>query len=84
MSVEQVLKKCVSDIWQSYDDDQNDSLDKQKIRQFVVDILKEVGVDESKMTDKDFDEIFGEIDAKCKGVVDQEDLYNFIKKVSET
>ena len=68
--VENEIKKCVSDIWENYDDDDNLTLDKEEIKEIVIDSLKEIGEDVRIVSDRDFHELFLKMDIKCKGAID--------------
>ena len=76
-----VIKKCVNDIWGEYDHDGSGELDKPETRQFVEDILKEMG-DGGKITDEDFDECFAEFDTSGDGKISREEMAEFIKKIA--
>ena len=83
MYVEKEIKRCVSDIWENYDDDENLTLDRDEIKEIVIDSLKEIGEDVKIVSDRDFNELFLKMDRKCRGVIDQDDMFQFIKTVSE-
>ena len=76
-----VLKRCVEDIWDQYDNDGNGVLDKEETKRFVVEQLEEI--EEGRMfDDDDFDECFRNFDVDGSGTIDKLEMVEFIKKAA--
>ena len=82
-SIEKEIKRCVDDIWKKYDEDKNCKLDRKEVRRIVIDSLKVIGEDTKIVTDRDFDELFKTMDKKCTGAIDKDEMFSFIKMVSQ-
>ena len=82
-SIEEVISKCVEDIWSEYDKDGNGHLDKEEAKSFVRKTLVEAaGVTDGDFTDADFDACFSEFDKDKSGTIEKEEMAAFIKKVA--
>ena len=79
--IDQVIKKCVDEIWAKYDSDGNGYLDKQETKQFVKDTLQDMS-DGDGFNDGDFEECFSEFDKDGSGTIEKEEMVEFIKKVA--
>ena len=79
--IDQVIRKCVDEIWQKYDADGNGYLDKQETKQFVKDTLHDMS-DGDGFNDADFEECFGEFDKDASGTIEKIEMVEFIKKVA--
>ena len=76
-----VIKRCVDDIWDKYDNDGNGVLDKEETKQFVIEQLQEI--EEGKQfDDDDFDECFRNFDVDGSGTIDQAEMVEFIKRAA--
>ena len=77
----QVIDKCVNDIWVEYDKDGNGFLDKEETKAFVRNTLAEMN-DQQDIEDKDFEETFKEFDKDGSGTIEKDEMASFIKKVA--
>ena len=77
-----LITKCVDDIWLEYDKDCNGSLDKQETRRFMDDIFKEMGEEDAHFTDDEFNQYFKEFDQDNSGTIDKEEMSMFIKAIT--
>ena len=82
--VDQVIRRCVDDIWDQYDTDKNDTLDKVECRAFVENTIKEfTGKDTLEDYPMDnFDEAFQMIDKDESGTIARGEMVRFIRKVA--
>ena len=74
------IEDWVDDIWNSYDRDNNGSIDKTEIRRFLDQTFQTAGV-VIKYTDDDFDELYEKIDITEDGLVSKAEMRNFLKKL---
>ena len=80
-NINDVIKKCVDDIWAEYDKDGNGCLDKEETKAFVKNTLAEMQ-DKQDIEDKDFEETFKEFDKDGSGTIEKDEMASFIKKVA--
>ena len=83
-NVDQVIQRCVDDIWDEYDKDKNNTLDKEECRNFVINTIKEFTGQEC-MDDypmDTFDESFVLFDVDNSGTIDKSEMVRFIRKVA--
>ena len=76
--IEQVIAKCVDEIWKKYDDDDNGYLDKEETKKFVKDTLSDMS-DGAGFNDDDFDQCFNEFDNDKSGTIEKAEMVQFIK-----
>ena len=81
ISIDDIIDKCVDDIWKKYDTDGNGTLDKSETRKFVQHTLVEMEVND-KFNDDDFDGTFSEFDKDGNGTISKDEMRVFIKKVA--
>ena len=82
-NIDAVIKKCVDDIWNTYDTDGRGTLEKDETREFVKKTLLEMeGKDGSDFSENDFDACFKEFDKDGSGAIDRDEMAQFIKKVA--
>ena len=74
------IEDWVDDIWNSYDRDNNGSIDKTEIRRFLDQTFQTAGV-VVEYTDDDFDELYEKIDITEDGLVSKAEMRNFLKKL---
>jgi Ca2+-binding EF-hand superfamily protein len=79
--IDNVIKKCVDDIWKDYGKKGSDSLSKDQTRKFVMETLSSMKDDEL-FTEADFEACFKEFDLDGSGTIEKEEMVSFIKKVS--
>ena len=84
VDVNEVIQKCVDDIWDEYDIDKNESLDRQECRRFILNTLRELtGTDmEETFNDDDFNFTFDLFDEDQSGTIEKREMVRFIKKVA--
>ncbi len=75
-----LIKACVQEIWNQYDWDQSQTLDRQETKQFVLDTLKIVQ-EESKFSQQDFDNNFDAVDTDNSGAIDKSEMVQFLLKL---
>ena len=76
----EIIDKYVQQIWTDFDDDGNDSLDKDETKEFVKKMLAEVGED-TDFSDEEFNKCFDEFDTDGNGSVDKQEMKDFIMKI---
>ena len=79
--VEEIINKCVNDIWGQYDKDGNGHLDKKEAKAFVLKTIVNMQ-GETKFTDQEFEECFKEFDKDGSGTIEKSEMAIFIKKVA--
>ena len=79
--IDQVIQKCVDEIWTKYDDDNSGALDKEETKKFVQDTLSDMS-DGAGFNDGDFDQCFAEFDKDGSGTIEKSEMVQFIKQVS--
>ena len=78
--IDNVISKCVDEIWSKYDDDGNGYLDKEETKRFVQDTLADM--DAASFNDDDFDQCFREFDKDGSGTIEKGEMVQFIKQVA--
>ena len=79
--IDNVIAKCVDEIWSKYDDDNNGYLDKEETKAFVKDTLSDMS-DGAGFNDDDFDQCFKEFDKDGSGTIEKTEMVQFIKSVA--
>ena len=79
--IDNVIGKCVDEIWSKYDDDNNGYLDKQETKRFVQDTLADMA-DGAGFNDDDFDQCFREFDKDGSDTIERGEMVQFIKQVA--
>ena len=79
--IDDVIKKCVDDIWKDYGKKGSESLSREQTRKFVMETLVSMRDDEA-FSDADFEACFKEFDLDGSGTIEKEEMVTFIKKVS--
>ena len=79
--IDNVIAKCVDEIWGKYDTDGNGNLDKDETKQFVRDTLSDMS-DGAGFNDEDFDQCFREFDKDGSGTIEKGEMVQFIKQVA--
>ena len=79
--IDNVIAKCVDEIWSKYDTDGNGNLDKDETKQFVRDTLSDMS-DGAGFNDEDFDQCFREFDKDGSGTIEKGEMVQFIKQVA--
>ena len=82
--IDTVIAKVVEDIWGTYDKNNSRALDKDEIKQFVKNTLKEMtdGDDNDEFNEEDFNKCFEKFDKDGSGTIDKDEMALFIKKVA--
>ena len=80
--IDEVIRRCVDEIWSRYDDDGNDYLDKDETKRFVQDTLKDMSSNDGAFNDADFDQCFMEFDKDGSGTIEKAEMVAFIKNVA--
>ena len=75
-----IIDKYVQQIWNEFDDDGNDSLDKDETKEFVKKMLHEVG-ESTDFSDDEFNRCFEEFDTDGNGTVDKNEMKEFIMRI---
>ena len=71
--IDQVIKKCVDDIWAEYDKDNSGALDRAETKQFVQNTLHEMS-DNGEFSETDFEACFKEFDKDGSGTIEKEEM----------
>ena len=79
--IDQVIRKCVDDIWAEYDKDGSGALDKDETKKFVQNTLHEMS-DNGEFSEADFEACFKEFDKDGSGTIEKDEMAIFIKKVA--
>ena len=79
--IDQVIQKCVDEIWTKYDQDNSGALDKEETKKFVQDTLSDMA-DGAGFNDDDFDQCFREFDQDGSGTIEKGEMVRFIKQVA--
>ena len=77
--IDNVIAKCVDEIWGKYDTDGNGNLDKDETKRFVRDSLSDIS---EGFNEKDFDQCFREFDKDNSGTIEKGEMVQFIKQVA--
>ena len=75
-----VINKCVNDIWAEYDKDGNGYLDKDETKKFVQDTLGNLGSGD-EFSQEAFDEVFSTFDKDNSGTIEKAEMVVFIKQL---
>ena len=82
VDVDAVIARCVQEIWDQYDTDKSNALDKAETRKFMEATLGEMTGVNGNISDEDFQQVFGEFDKNGDGTISREEMGAFIKKVA--
>ena len=79
--IDQVIGKCVEEIWAKYDNDNSGALDKDETKKFVQDTLADMS-EGGGFSDADFEQCFKEFDKDGSGTIEKAEMVAFIKQVA--
>ena len=79
--IDQVISKCVDEIWGKYDKDNSGALDRDETKLFVQDTLADMA-DGAGFSDEDFQQCFNEFDKDGSGTIEKNEMVQFIKQVA--
>ena len=79
--IDEVIEKCVNDIWSQYDKDGNGTLDREETKLFVKKTLSEMDSNDD-FSEEDFAICFNDFDKDGNGTIDKHEMTLFIKKVA--
>lgn len=79
--IDEIINKCIDEIWKNYDKDNSGFLDKQEAKNFIKNTLSEMGED-GEFSEADFEACFREFDKDGNGAISREEMKIFIKKVA--
>ena len=79
--IDQIIEKCIDDIWKNYDKDNSGFLDKEETKEFVKNTLNEMG-ETGEFAEQDFEACFKEFDKDGNGTISKDEMKIFIKKVA--
>ena len=79
--MQQIIEKCVDDIWKEYDKDNSGALDKEETKLFVKNTLGEIN-DNGDFSEEDFEACFKEFDKDGSGTIEKDEMALFIKRVA--
>mmetsp|Transcript_28379 Transcript_28379/g.27326 ORF Transcript_28379/g.27326 Transcript_28379/m.27326 type:complete len:89 (+) Transcript_28379:26-292(+) len=79
--IDDIIDKCIEDIWKKYDKDGNGHLDKEETKLFVKQTLFEMEVNDD-FSEEDFQGTFKEFDKDGNGTISRDEMRVFIKKVA--
>ena len=79
--IDQIIEKCIDDIWKTYDKDNSGFLDKEETKEFVKNTLTEMG-ENGEFSESDFEACFKEFDKDGNGTISRDEMKVFIKKVA--
>ena len=79
--IDQIIEKCIDDIWKNYDKDNSGFLDKDETKLFVKSTLSEMG-ENGEFSEADFEACFKEFDKDGNGTISRDEMKIFIKKVA--
>mmetsp|Transcript_17329 Transcript_17329/g.21858 ORF Transcript_17329/g.21858 Transcript_17329/m.21858 type:complete len:93 (-) Transcript_17329:107-385(-) len=84
VDVDSVIAKCVEDIWEEYDNDNSNTLDKEECRRFIYTTIREFGGQKAveTLSDEDFDLTFALFDSDGNGTIDKGEMVKFIRKTA--
>jgi len=80
MDLDQVILKCVNDIWLEYCKTGSNSLSKEETMNFIKNTLTDM--EAKDFSEADFEACFKEFDKDGSGTLEKEEMVAFIKKVS--
>lgn len=72
----------INQIWPIYDVDQSGNLDQDETRRFVRQYMEASGFDEAEFKEDIFIEMFNEFDEDGSGLIEKDEMYDFIAKIS--
>ena len=80
-SVDQILKNCVDEIWEMFDDDGNGLFDSEETTAFIRHTLTEMG-ESPDYSESDFLACFQQFTKSGRGYITKPEMMIFIKKVA--
>lgn len=79
--IDNVIRKCVDDIWNDYCKNKSNSLTREETKNFVKSTLVDMG-DDLGFSEEDFEACFEEFDLDKSGTIEKEEMVMFIKKMA--
>ena len=80
--VNDVINKCVDEIWSKYDTDNSGALDKEETKKFVSETLQDMSAGDGGVDESEFEKTFNEFDKDGNGTIEKDEMVAFIKKVA--
>ena len=82
--MEDMIKQCVDDVWEIYDEDRGGSLDRDECKAFVLDMLQVLNenFDPDRFDDDLFDKQFRVFDLDRSGTLEKNEMAALIKNLS--
>ena len=83
-NVDDVIRRCVDDIWDEYDADKSNALDMAETKAFVKQTLREFAGEAAieNFSDEEFEFTFKLFDRDDNGTIDKSEMVVFIRKVA--
>lgn len=79
--LDQIIDKCIQDIWIKYDKDNSGALDFNETKNFVTSTLNDME-ENVQFSDADFEACFKEFDMDGNGTICKDEMKIFIKKIA--
>ena len=80
-NIEEALQTTVNQIWEKYDKDGNNTLDKSEMRKFVQETMTESGINKT-ISDEDFETIFNQFDIDGSQTIERDEMAVLVKKMA--
>ena len=77
-TTEEMIKLLVDKLWDQYDVDLNGELDKDEVKELTKDVMTTVG---GQFNKEDFDRTFLEMDNDGNGVIEKEEMVQFLQNL---
>ena len=81
-NIEEALQTTINQIWDKYDKDGNNTLDKSEMRAFIQETMKEAGVNK-EITEEEFNTIFSQFDIDGSETIERDEMAVLVKKMAE-
>ena len=85
-----IIRKCIDQIWEQYDEDNSGYLDREETRRFIISTIGEMDEadddnDDNRddgFTEEDFEQCFRKVDVDNSGAISKDEMLTFIKLIA--
>ena len=80
--IETAINKIVDGIWDKYDNDKSGFLEKEEMRPFYIENVKDEQLETSTFSEANFEAFFIDFDKDCNGLITKAQMYVWVMKMN--
>ena len=81
-TIDEVIEKVVDELWEKNERKVEEELTKEETAEFVRGTLKEMGEQDEKFVQEDFDDAYSKFDTDGNGLISKKEMFEFIQRVA--